>query len=97
MKRAITWILVIVLLVSVCAPAAAAGYTTLRKGSKGSDVKRLQNALKSMGYYNIAVDGIYGKGTVAAVKAFQYAKGLTVDGVAGLAKPEKTEEEKTGD
>ena len=83
MKRAIIWILIIVLLISVCVPAAAASYPTLRKGSKGSNVTRLQNALKSMGYYNIAVDGIYGKGTVAAVKAFQSAKGLTVDGVAG--------------
>ena len=83
MKRAITWILIIVLLVSACSVAAAASYPTLRKGSKGSEVTRLQNALKSLGYYNIAVDGIYGKGTVAAVKAFQSAKGLSVDGVAG--------------
>ena len=83
MKRAITWILIIVLLVSACSVAAAASYPTLRKGSKGSEVTRLQNALKSLGYYNIAVDGIYGKGTVAAVKTFQSAKGLSVDGVAG--------------
>lgn len=83
MKRIITWILIIAILVSSCSAAVAASYPTLRKGSKGSEVTRLQNALKSMGYYKIAVDGIYGKGTVAAVKAFQSAKSLTVDGVAG--------------
>ena len=56
----------------------------LRQGASGGEVKELQRRLKEWGYYNGAVDGIYGKGTVAAVKAFQYKNGLTADGVAGM-------------
>jgi putative chitinase len=49
----------------------------LRKGSKGSDVKTLQTALK------ITADGIFGFGTSAALKNWQRANGLVVDGIAG--------------
>ncbi|MBR5345093.1 MAG: peptidoglycan-binding protein [Clostridia bacterium] len=56
---------------------------TLRKGSKGEAVRQLQQQLKTLGYYSGTVDGDYGDGTVAAVKAFQKANRLTDDGVAG--------------
>ena len=56
----------------------------LRQGASGGEVKELQRRLKEWGYYNGAVDGIYGKGTVAAVKTFQKKNGLTADGVAGI-------------
>ena len=56
----------------------------LKQGSNGGEVKELQRRLKEWGYYNGAVDGIYGKGTVEAVKAFQKKNGLTADGVAGI-------------
>ena len=56
----------------------------LRQGASGGEVKELQRRLKEWGYYKGAVDGIYGKGTVAAVKAFQKKNGLTADGVAGI-------------
>ena len=56
----------------------------LKQGSNGGEVKELQRRLKDWGYYNGAVDGIYGKGTVEAVKAFQKKNGLTADGVAGI-------------
>ena len=56
----------------------------LRQGASGGEVKELQRRLKEWGYYNGAVDGIYGKGTVAAVKAFQKKNGLTADGVEGI-------------
>ena len=54
-----------------------------RYGSSGEEVKQIQTRLKSWGYYKGAVDGVYGSKTQAAVKAFQKANGLTVDGVAG--------------
>lgn len=57
----------------------------LRQGSSGGEVKELQRRLKNWGYYNGAVDGVYGKGTVEAVKKFQKKNGLTADGVAGLS------------
>lgn len=56
----------------------------LKQGANGGEVKELQRRLKEWGYYNGAVDGIYGKGTVEAVKKFQKKNGLTPDGVAGI-------------
>ena len=63
--------------------SAATIGASLKEGSKGSDVKRLQNRLKTLGYYSGSADGIFGSGTTAAVKAFQKNNGLTADGKAG--------------
>ncbi len=57
----------------------------LKQGATGGEVKELQRRLKQWGYYNGAVDGVYGKQTVEAVKYFQRKNGLTPDGVAGKA------------
>ena len=54
----------------------------LRPGAKGENVITLQQYLVQLGY-SIAVDGVYGPATTAAVKAFQTAYSLTVDGKAG--------------
>ena len=86
LKRLISIILVLALALA-CFPAAQAA--TLRKGDRGSEVKKLQNALKQLGYYSLKVDGVYGKGTVNAVKAFQKSKGLKADGIAGPKTQEK--------
>lgn len=56
---------------------------TLRKGAQGEDVRQLQTALVGWGYDPGTVDGIFGKKTEAAVKAFQKAQGLTADGICG--------------
>jgi hypothetical protein len=58
---------------------------TLRKGSKGEDVKKLQQRLLDLGYKlpRYGADGDYGNETVAAVKAFQKDWGLKQDGIAG--------------
>lgn len=58
---------------------------TLRKGSKGDGVKWLQWQLDHLGYDCGTIDGDFGSKTVAAVKAFQKAKGLAKDGVVGPA------------
>ena len=60
-------------------------YTTLTMGDRGDAVKRLQQRLKELGYLsaNATIDGIYGSQTRTAVREFQRAMGLTVDGVAG--------------
>ena len=52
-------------------------------GSTGDEVIQIQTRLKNWGYYNGAIDGIYGTGTYQAVRYFQSKNGLTVDGVAG--------------
>ena len=52
-------------------------------GSRGDEVRKIQEKLKRWGYYSGNVDGIYGSQTLEAVKAFQRKNGLTVDGIAG--------------
>ena len=52
-------------------------------GSRGDEVKQIQQKLRNWGYYNGSVDGIYGSKTLEAVKYFQRKNGLTVDGIAG--------------
>lgn len=51
-------------------------------GSKGSPVWYLQNKLLSK-LYPVAADGIFGKNTQNAVRAFQAESGLAADGVVG--------------
>jgi peptidoglycan hydrolase-like protein with peptidoglycan-binding domain len=52
-------------------------HITLSAGSEGRQVRLLQRAL------GIAVDGVYGPETEAAVRRFQSTRGLTVDGIVG--------------
>jgi N-acetylmuramoyl-L-alanine amidase len=57
---------------------------TLRVGSKGTQVKVLQWLLNhTTDYTSGIVDGIFGTKTLAAVRQFQQANGLTVDGIVG--------------
>ncbi|WP_338777930.1 peptidoglycan-binding protein [Metabacillus sp. FJAT-52054] len=59
---------------------------TLRKGSKGSAVKELQQRLTARGYNTRGTDGIFGANTEKAVIALQKASRLTTDGGVGPAK-----------
>ncbi len=65
--------------VEASAPASitSAASETLRRGSKGAAVKRMQAKL------DLAADGDFGPRTEAALKKWQAANGLTADGVAG--------------
>lgn len=57
---------------------------TIRYGSKGQNVKDLQKFLNWYGNYGLAVDGIAGTKTIAALKKFQKAEGSkTCDGIYG--------------
>ena len=58
---------------------------TLRRGSRGEAVKEMQALLISKGYDlgRWGADGIFGKQTMKAVKAFQKDCGIRVDGVVG--------------
>lgn len=69
-------------------PDGSWGGTVLRQGSRGSAVERVQFWLNTIAQYDdniptLTVDGIFGTGTTAAVRAFQRRHGLTVDGVVG--------------
>jgi hypothetical protein len=52
-------------------------------GSRGSAVQTLQSRLQALGFSPGPIDGIFGSGTDAAVRAFQRSRGLSVDGVVG--------------
>lgn len=70
------------------APPPAAGVVgglvgpLLRRGGRGDDVKRLQEALNRQGA-GLVVDGDFGPGTEGAAKTFQRAHGLEADGIVG--------------
>ncbi len=61
----------------------------LREGETGVDVRSLQYYLAVISYFSdglvpaIAIDGVFGPATTAAVRAFQELAGLTPDGVVG--------------
>lgn len=55
----------------------------LRFGSSGAEVAALQDALAAHGFSPGVIDGRFGPGTEAAVLAFQHARGLLPDGIAG--------------
>lgn len=52
-------------------------------GDRGNDVKKLQQALKILGYFSGSCDGIFGEQTETAVKKFQKSRSLSADGIAG--------------
>lgn len=64
-------------------PAAIQAPRPLRRGDRGDDVAELQTALVGEGHELGAIDGDFGPATEAAVRAFQAANGLVVDGIAG--------------
>ncbi len=51
----------------------------------GEDVKEVQRKLNNLGYNCGSVDGYFGKNTESAVRKYQKAKGLVVDGIVGPA------------
>ena len=64
------------------------GSAPLKVGSTGREVEQLQFWLSTLAQYesripSVTVDGIFGSGTAAAVRAFQRRYGLTVDGIVG--------------
>ena len=57
--------------------------TLSKMGSRGDEVRKVQQKLKNLGYYTGNVDGIFGTQTQSAVRRFQRDKGLSVDGIVG--------------
>lgn len=63
--------------------AVAEDVLTVKQGSRGETVKKIQQKLKRWGYYSGAVDGIFGAQTRKAVVLFQKRNGLVADGIVG--------------
>ena len=59
------------------------GQPTIRVGTTGRAVRRLQRALRRTPNLSITVDGTFSPQLEAAVKAFQEGAGLTADGIVG--------------
>ncbi len=62
-------------------PGDSISRPNLKVGSQGERVSELQAALKLLGFYSGAVDGIYSENTASAVARFKQAAGLNPDGV----------------
>ena len=84
-KRKLVLALAVIFAVNILAIALAQSVMAgvYKKGSSGVMVSQIQTRLKSWGYYSGAVDGVYGSATEKAVRYFQSANGLAVDGQAG--------------
>lgn len=81
-------------------------YKTLQMNNRSDNVKKMQQRLIELGYLDEGdADGAFGRQTYHAVRAFQKANGLSVDGIAGaatlthlyedpnvIANPDKTQE-----
>lgn len=52
-------------------------------GSRGSEVRNIQQRLKKWDYYKGSVDGIYGTQTKKAVISFQKSHNIKADGICG--------------
>ena len=87
MKKKLIGFIVLIMLVVTFVTALSLQNSSVealsKYGSRGSEVRTIQDKLKRWGYYTGNVDGIYGSLTVSAVKRFQQKNGLTVDGIAG--------------
>ena len=73
---------VTLIFVCICSVAMAASIL-VRDGSRGAPVRRVQSLLIDQGYLTGEADGVCGPHTVAAIRKFQAANGLTVDGICG--------------
>lgn len=79
-KRYIAILLICVSAFSLSVSPAGA-YSAM--GSRGSEVRKIQQRLKNWDYYKGTVDGIYGTKTKKAVIAFQKNHNITADGICG--------------
>lgn len=64
-------------------PRSRERYALAYPGSIGPDIPHLQDLLRQAGFNPGPSDSIYGPNTLTAVKQFQAAKGLRVDGIIG--------------
>ncbi|HYF84324.1 MAG TPA: peptidoglycan-binding protein [Clostridia bacterium] len=80
MKKGKLFIFLMVLIISLTSVTFA---DTLKFGSKGSEVTKLQTELKKLGYFSGKATGYFGSETKAAVKKFQAKKGISTTGTFG--------------
>lgn len=69
-------------LINVTAYAAPVD-NLIKHGMRGDGVQYVQKLLADAGFYAGPLDGVFGNGTLGAVKAFQQSAGIPADGVIG--------------
>jgi 3D (Asp-Asp-Asp) domain-containing protein/peptidoglycan hydrolase-like protein with peptidoglycan-binding domain len=67
----------------IAGPQTIGAIKVLEAGDEGDYVEELQGQLLDLGFYEGNKDGLFGPLTHAAVKGFQSAQGIQVDGIAG--------------
>lgn len=80
---AIVLLAIFMLFSAAIAVSSEAEAANIVKGDTPANIRLVQQRLKTLGYYKIAVDGIWGSKTRTAVRNFQRDYGLTVDGIVG--------------
>jgi peptidoglycan hydrolase-like protein with peptidoglycan-binding domain/spore germination protein YaaH len=81
-KKSIIMVFAFLLILVLQAQIVSAA-SILKMGSRGSEVQKMQQRLKELGFLSGAADGIFGRATKNAVESFQRSNGLKVDGIAG--------------
>lgn len=61
---------------------------TVKYGSQGEMVTKIQERLQELGFFTGSIDGYFGSETEKAYKEFQKAAGVTVDGISGASDQE---------
>ncbi len=83
MRSLLALLMAALMLTASLVPAHAASYKTLRYGARGEETELMQTMLNAVMDADIKIDGKFGSDTLALLKQFQKAYGLTVDGVCG--------------
>ena len=85
------WKYMLPLALSLSILGAVSSVMALEKGDQGPSVRNLQQNLKTAGFYQSSVTQVYDASTQDAVRRFQKAAGLPVDGIVGASTLQKLE------
>ncbi|MEH2209331.1 peptidoglycan-binding domain-containing protein [Nostoc sp.] len=85
------WKYMLPLALSLSILGAVSSVMALEKGDRGPSVRNLQQNLKTAGFYQSSVSQVYDASTQEAVRRFQKAAGLPVDGIVGASTLQKLE------
>ncbi|MEA5601923.1 peptidoglycan-binding protein [Nostoc sp. UHCC 0252] len=85
------WKYMLPLALSLSILGAVSSVIALERGDQGPSVRNLQQKLKTAGFYQASVTQVYDASTQEAVRRFQKAAGLPVDGIVGANTLQKLE------
>lgn len=85
------WKQVLPLAITISLLSTVGSALALQKGDNGPSVSGLQQQLQKAGFYQAPISRVYDKSTEDAVRRFQKAAGIRIDGVAGVSTLQKLE------